>query len=160
MSSAYAILISLGVCGIAAALEGACAGRNVKSYFSRLKSPPYSPPLWVWYIIGVLYYGTFFLVVYRILTRGNNSSLANMTLALVLAMMLANALWNYLFFRAQKLFVSVLVTFLAPIMDLLLLVCLIQLDRVAAWALIPYLMYRVFSLWWAYGLWKMNRDTA
>jgi tryptophan-rich sensory protein len=160
MSSAYAILISLGVCGIAAALEGACAGRNVKSYFARLKSPPYSPPLWVWYIIGGLYYGTFFVVVYRILTRGNNSSLANMTLALVLAMMLANALWNYLFFRAQKLFVSVLVTFLAPILDLLLLACLTQLDRVAAWALIPYLTYRVFSLWWAYGLWKINRDTA
>ena len=67
------------------------------------------------------------------------------------------ALWNYLFFRVQKLFMSVLVTFLAPVMDLVLLICLIRLDRVAAWALIPYLMYRLYSLWWAYGLWKMNR---
>jgi translocator protein len=160
MSSAYAILVSVGVCGIAAALEGACAGHNVKSYFAKLKSPPYSPPLWVWYIVGGLYYGTFFFVVYRVLTGGNNSSLANTTIAAVLAMMLANALWNYLFFRAQKLFVSVLVTFLAPVMDLVLLMCLIRLDPVAAWILIPYLMYRVYSLWWAYGLWKMNRSTA
>lgn len=75
-------------------------------------------------------------------------------------MMLANALWNYLFFRAQKLFASVLVAFLAPVMDLVLLVCLMRLDRLAAWALIPYLIYRVYSLWWAYGLWKLNRDTA
>jgi translocator protein len=160
MSSTYATLVSGGVCVIAAALEGACAGRNVKSYFAKLKSPPYSPPLWVWYIVGGLYYGTFFLVVYRVLTRGNNSSLAKTTLVVVLAMMLANALWNYLFFRAQKLFASVLVAFLAPVMDLVLLVCLMRLDRLAAWALIPYLIYRVYSLWWAYGLWKLNRDTA
>jgi tryptophan-rich sensory protein len=160
MSTGYAILVSLGVCGIAAALEGLCAGHNVKSYFAKLKSPPYSPPLWVWYIVGGLYYGTFFFVVYRVLTRGSSSSLANTTIAVVLAMMLANALWNYLFFRAQKLAVSVLVTFLAPMMDLVLLICLIRLDRVAAWALMPYLMYRVYSLWWAYGLWKMNRSAA
>lgn len=156
MSSNYALLVSLGVCAIAAALEGACAGNNVKAYFAKLKSPRYSPPLWVWYIIGGLYYATFFFVVYRILTRGANSSLAITTLAVVLVMMLANALWNYLFFRAQKLFISVLVAFLAPVMDLVLLICLIRLDRVAAWALIPYLIYRVYSVWWAYGFWKLN----
>jgi len=55
------------------------------------------------------------------------------------------ALWNYLFFRVQKLFMSVLVTFLAAVMDLVLLICLIRLDRVAAWALIPYLMYRLLE---------------
>jgi benzodiazapine receptor len=160
MSSAHAILVSLGVCGIAAALEGACAGQNVKSYFAKLKSPPYSPPMWVWYIIGGLYYGTFFFVVYRILTRGNNSSLAQGTIAVVVAMMLGNALWNYLFFRARKLLISVLVTFLAPVMDLVLLICLIKLDRVAAWALTAYLIYRVYSVWWAYGLWRLNLEVA
>jgi tryptophan-rich sensory protein len=66
MSSGSALLASLGICAIAAALEGACAGNNVKAYFAKLKSPRYSPPLWVWYIIGALYYGTFFFVVYRI----------------------------------------------------------------------------------------------
>ena len=141
-------------------MEGVCAGPNVRSYFAKLKSPSYSPPLWVWYIIGGLYYTTFFFVLYRMLTRTSNSVLTSTTIAIVLAMMLANALWNYVFFRAQKLFMSLVVAFLAPVMDLVLLVCLIQLDRVAAWALIPYLMYRLYSLWWGYGLWKMNRRPA
>ena len=160
MSSGSALLASLGVCAIAAALEGACAGNNVKAYFAKLKSPRYSPPLWVWYIIGGLYYGTFFFVLYRMLSRGANSSWANATLAVVLVMMLANALWNYLFFRAQKLFASVLLTFFAPVMDLVLLICLIRLDRVAAWALVPYLIYRGYSVWWAYRFWKLNPDAA
>jgi tryptophan-rich sensory protein len=160
MSPVHATLVSLGVCAVAAALEGACAGQEVKSYFAKLTSPPYSPPMWVWYIIGGLYYGTFFFVVYRILTRGNNSSLAEGTFALVLAMLLGNGLWNYLFFRARKLFMSVLVTFLAPVMDLVLLICLIKLDRVAARALMPYLIYRVYSVWWAYRLWRLNPEVG
>jgi tryptophan-rich sensory protein len=75
-------------------------------------------------------------------------------------MLLGNGLWNYLFFRARKLFMSVLVTFLAPVMDLVLLICLIKLDRAAAWALTPYLIYRVYSVWWAYGLWRLNPEVV
>jgi tryptophan-rich sensory protein len=157
MSNTFAILISLGACAAAAGLEGICAGTEVKSFFAKLKSPDYSPPLWVWYIIGGLYYVTFFVVLLRVLTLDNRSALVNITLTLVAALMVANALWNYLFFRVQRLFASVVLTFLAPIMDGVLLVCLIQLDAVAAYFLIPYLLYRLYSLWWAYGLWKLNR---
>jgi tryptophan-rich sensory protein len=160
MSTSYAVVTSLFVCAAAAGLEGICAGTEVKSLFARLKSPAYSPPLWVWYIIGALYYVTFFFVLFRILTRGHSSGLTNLTFGLVVVMMAANALWNYVFFRAQKLFASVVVTFVAPVVDLGLLVCLMQLDRVAAWALIPYLIYRSYSLWWAYRFWQLNRDSA
>jgi translocator protein len=160
MSSFYSILISLGICVVAAALEGVCAGKDVKSYLARLRSPAYSPPLWAWYIIGGLYYATFCFVLYRILTGGSNSMLTRTTLVLVLAMMLANALWNLVFFRAQNLSLSLLLAFLAPVFDVILFLFLLQLDRLAAWALIPYLIYRLYSLWWAAALWKINRSPA
>jgi len=43
-------------------------------------------------------------------------------------------------------------------MDLALLICLIQLDKVAAWALVPYLLYRLYSLWW--GLRFMENESS
>lgn len=54
MSVTYAILCSLGICVGAAALEGACAGPNVRKFFFQVRMPPDSPPLWVWIIIGAL----------------------------------------------------------------------------------------------------------
>jgi hypothetical protein len=39
MATKYALLISIGVCVFAAALEGACAKKNVKSYFAALRAP-------------------------------------------------------------------------------------------------------------------------
>ena len=156
MATKYALLVSIGVCVLAAALEGACAGKNVKSYFATLRSPSYAAPLWVWYIIGVGYYATFFFVLFRILKLHTDSLLKPVTISLVVCMMIANALWNYVFFRARKLFLAFLSGSAAPFLDAALLLCLASLDRVTAWSIVPYLLYRVYAVYWGYALWKMN----
>lgn len=156
MTVTSAILISLGVCVIAATLEGVCAGKNVKLFFTKLRFPRYSAPLWLWSIIGGLYYIIFCFVIYRLLRLGNDSSLWYASLMLILFMMLVNALTNYIIFRAQNLRLSFIIGNLFPIMDITLFICLVQLDKVAAWSLIPYLIYRIYALWWGYGLWKLN----
>jgi benzodiazapine receptor len=153
----YALFISIGVCVLAAALEGACAGNNVKAYFARLRSPAYAPPFFVWIIIGIGYYLTFFFVLYRLLKLNTDSILKPATLGLVWFMMTANALWNYVFFRAQKLFVAFVTGSAAPLFDAALFICLFRLDRMAAWSLVPYLLYRVYAVYWGYALWKLNR---
>jgi translocator protein len=160
VSPVYAFVISLAACVIAAALEGACAGSDVKAYFDSLRLPRYSAPLWVWYFIGVVYYAIFFFVIFRTLRHGNDSALKYATLALVSMMMLVNAFWNYLFFRARNLAVSLVLASLFPVLDIGLLLCLVYLDSPAAWSLVPYLLYRVYALWWGYGLWKFNGGPA
>lgn len=160
MSAGYAILVSLGVCVMAAVLEGVCAGKNVKAFFATLRFPPYSAPLWVWSLIGALYYAIFCFVLYRLLRLGGDSSLRRAALALIMFMMIVNALTNYVIFRARNLRLSFIVGTLFPVMDVALFILLIQLDEVAVWALIPYLLYRVYALWWGYALWKINDRVA
>ena len=157
MSIPTALLISLGTCVAAAVLEGLCSGKGVKEYFAKLKFPRYSAPLWVWYIIGGVYYLVFLFVIYRILRQNTDDFLTQATLVFIFFMMVLNALWNYVFFRAQNMFVSFVVASLFPLLDLILLILLIKLDTVAAWALVPYLIYRVYGVWWGYGFWKENR---
>jgi tryptophan-rich sensory protein len=157
MSAGYAILFSIIVCVVAAVLEGACAGKNVKPFFATLEFPRYSAPLWVWSIIGGGYYLVFWFVTYRIL-RLDSLPMRNATIALVVFMMIANALSNYVIFRAKDLWRSFLIGAVAPLFDATLLVCLIQLDSLAAWVLVPYLIYRVYGVWWGYEVWKLNRS--
>ena len=156
MSAGYAILISVGACVLAAALEGACAGKNVKAFYAELRFPRYSAPLWVWGIIGGLYYLIFWFVLYRLLRLDSDSALRGAALALLLFMMVVNALTNYVIFRARNLRLSFIIGNLFPIMDMALFVCLLRLDKVAAWVLIPYLLYRIYAVWWGYSLWRLN----
>ena len=156
MSASYALLISLITCVLAAGLEGLCAGKNVKSFFKELRFPAYSPPLWLWSIIGGLYYVIFCFVLFRLLQLDGRSVLRTAAFALVLLMMIVNALANYVIFRAKNLHLNFIIGALFPLMDVMLLICLVQLDTLAAWSLIPYLLYRIYAVWWCYGLWKLN----
>jgi tryptophan-rich sensory protein len=159
MSAGYAIIISLAVCVLAAALEGLCAGRNVKSFYASLRFPAYSAPLWVWSIIGGVYYIIFWFVLYRLL-RLESSALRTTALALMVFMMIVNALTNYVIFRARNLRLSFIVGCLFPSMDVTLLILLVQLDTFAVWSLVPYLIYRIYAVWWGYASWKLNRPSA
>lgn len=158
MSSGYALLISVGACVVAAALEGACAGKNVKAFYAELRFPRYSAPLWVWGIIGGLYYVIFWFVLYRLLRLGGDSAFRVAALALILFMMAVNALTNYVIFRARNLGLSFIIGNLFPIMDVTLFILLMRLERLTAWSLIPYLLYRIYAVWWGYSLWKLNDD--
>ncbi len=155
-----AALISLGACAAAAMLEGVCAGRQVKSYFAKLRFPPYSAPLRLWYVIGGLYYAICFFVIYRVLRHEADGGLKCGALTLTSLMMAVNAFWNYVFFRARNLFGSFVIGSLYPVIAVALFACLTRFDGVAAWSVVPYLLYQIYALWWGYGLWKVNREAA
>ena len=152
-----AIIIAAGICVLMAALEGLCAGKNVKSFYAELRFPRYSAPLWVWTIIGGVYYVIFWFVLCRLLLMESRSTLWFSAFALILFMMILNALTNYVIFRARNIGLSFFVTCVFPLLDVALFVYLLRLNKLAAWSLIPYLMYRVYSVWWGYRLWQLNR---
>ncbi|MFN7949896.1 MAG: tryptophan-rich sensory protein [Blastocatellia bacterium] len=160
MTTGYAVITAIGICLVAAALEGVCAGSQVKPFFARLRFPPYSAPLWLWSIIGGLYYVIFWFILYRLLKLDGGAALKSVALALILVMMVINALTNYLIFRAQNLRFSFIVGAFFPVLDAALFLCLMRLDQTAASSLIPYLLYRVYAVWWGYGLWKLNGRTT
>jgi tryptophan-rich sensory protein len=156
MSFATSVSVSVAVCVLAATLEGICAGRNVKSFFAQLQFPPYSAPLWVWSIIGGVYYLIFGFVTYRLLRLGSESALRATALVLILLMMAANAATNYIIFRARNLRASFIVGCLFPLLDISLFACVLRLDTVAAESLVPYLLYRIYAVFWGYQIWKLN----
>ena len=159
MSALYAVMSSLIICGTAAGLEGACAGNNVKSFFATLRFPRYSAPLWAWTIIGAIYYLIFFFIIYRLLRLGSYDPLWRGAFALVVFMMVVNALTNYVIFRARNLHLSFVIGAIFPVMDLTLFALLLRLDQTAALAMIPYLLYRVYAVFWGYALWRVNQAT-
>jgi tryptophan-rich sensory protein len=128
----------------------------VKAFYAELRFPRYSAPLWAWAVIGALYYLIFWFVLYRLLRLDIESALGDAALTLIVFMMAVNALTNYVIFRARNLRLSMIIGNVFPLMDAALFLCLLRLDRAAARTLIPYLLYRIYALWWGYGLWKLN----
>ena len=144
------------ICGLAAALEGVCAGNNVKSFFATLRFPRHSAPLWVWTIIGGGYYLIFFFLIYRLFRLTDYSTRWYVTLGLIVFMMIVNGLTNYVIFRARNLRLSFIIGAIFPVLDITLLLLMTSLDQTAALAMVPYLLYRVYAVFWGYSVWQAN----
>jgi len=153
----HSLLTAVAICIVSAAIEGLCAGTHVRVFFAMLRAPKYSAPLPIWYAIGVGYYLIFGFILYRLLILRGPTGWVQSALILILVMMLANALWNLIFFRARNLYLAFVVGSAAPVPDVLLFLCLLRLDRIAGLALVPYLAYRAYAVWWGYALWVANR---
>lgn len=154
MNSAF--LYSLVICATSATLEGILAGRGVQARFADLRLPQYSPPLPVWFVIGGVFYVICFTVLYRLFSLPA-SGLRYAALALLVGMMLMNALWNYVFFRLRDLSLSFVACLPYGLMAVALFVLTLKLDRLAALALLPYVLYLGYAGAWGYGLWRLNR---
>jgi tryptophan-rich sensory protein len=65
-----------------------------------------------------------------------------------------------MFSSARDLYAGFVSGSLALILDLALFICLLLLDKTAAWVLVPYLIYQLYAVSLGYELWKMNRSLS
>jgi len=152
----HAIIYSLAICGLGAVLEGAFAGSGIRKRLASLRRPSYAAPFWGWMVIGVLYYLICFSVLYRLFLLPTSPG-RTAAFALIGAFMFINALWNYFFFRTRNLFHAYLLGLpYGAVAISLFLLLLLRLDRVAAWCLLPYLLYLFYANLWGYRIWKLN----
>lgn len=157
MSIALAVLITLAICAVSAILEGVMAGGNVKPYFAGLQQPRHAVSLKAWYAIGGLYYIVCGVVLYRMLRHPEDRDIRTIAFALIVVMMSANAIWNYIFFRARNLFISFLAFGPYIVVTLSLIVTLSRFDQISAALIFLYLLYLVYAITWSYKLWNLNR---
>ena len=111
----------------------------------------------MWTIIGAGYYLIFFFLIYRLLRLSSYSTRWYVTLGLIGFMMTVNGLTNYVIFRARNLRLSFIIGAIFPVLDIALFILLTTLDQTAALTLIPYLVYRVYAVFWGYSLWLANQ---
>jgi len=151
---------ALAACMAAALLEGLLAGRQVRARFSELRLPRLAPPLWVWTVIGGLYYVLFFCLIESLLSRPSQGLWTSAAITLTVSLLLANACWNWIFFRRKDLHLSF--TFFLPYSALAVTLSLILWHIHAAvwpWFTI-YLVYLGYATWWGHSVWRLNRDSG
>jgi tryptophan-rich sensory protein len=151
------VIGALALCIVSAVAEALFAGGGVKRRFEALRQPRYSPPLWTWGLIGVFYYAVCFVVLKALLEQADRGMLWYLTFSSALTMMMANAFWNFIFFRRGNLRASFLFFLGYSVLALGVLALLAVRDPRVALVFLGYVVYLVYAATWVYQLWHMNR---
>ena len=151
------LMAAAGTCVLTAVVEGLAAGKDVKRHLASLQQPRFAAPLWLWFVIGGLYYVVCFVLLVRLCPLTAHSVIARTAINLTMLLMLLNILWSFTFFRLRNLGLSAVVAgFYVPIASALL-VALWFVDRVAAIVFACYAIYLVYGTRWTMRIWRLNR---
>lgn len=148
-------LTAFVVCLLAVIAEGLLAGSNVREHFRRIKLPPKSPPMWLWIVIGLAYYGICFTILVRLFARAGGAD-RRIAISLLFLLLGANAFWNYLFFRAKNFFACLVFSLGYGVLAVALLLLLAEVDRPSAFVLLPYVVYLVYAGRLQHSIWRLN----
>lgn len=153
-------LLPLIICIAAAALEGALAGGGVRQRLAQLRMPPYSPPFFLWLVIGFLYYAICFVVLRHLLGPPELTPLRWCAFVLLIIILLANAFWSVVFFRWRDLRASFIGFIPYALVVVVLVALLFQLYPFGAALFTCYGIYLLYVTWWGYHLCRLNRPDA
>ena len=96
------LLVAIAICVLFALFGSALVGESLGNWYGTLDKPSFLVPLWVFYIVGAVYYVLFVTVLYRILTRVDDRRGRATSLALTIGVLFLNELWNYGFFGLES----------------------------------------------------------
>ncbi len=148
-------LIAAFICLAAIVAEGLLSGDASKALRS-IKQPSWALPLPAWIVIGLIYYAASFAALFRLLAGGLERPFAAAAFAALIAVLAANAAFNWIFFKRRDFRASFYYYFPYLALVATLIALLMQVDTLAAAMFLAYACYLPYALAWSYRVWKLN----
>ena len=146
------LFITLGIGGLASFHSD----RGVREWYSQLRKPPGTPPPWVfgpvWTTLYVLMPISAWLIWRQYSWAGGGPALM-----LFFGQLALNAAWSGIFFNARLpgvAFAAITVLWLAILFNMIVFYWLLPL---AAWLLLPYLLWVTYTGYLNFEIWRLNR---
>lgn len=154
--SALMLLAFLAICLAAGGLGGFFTANSVRTWYPQLRKPAGTPPSWVfgpvWTTLYVLMAVAAWLI-WREYGWGARSALL-----FFFAQLALNLAWSGIFFGSRLpgiAFFEIVVLWLAIAFTAIVFY---WLKPVAAYLLVPYLMWVTYASYLNFGLWRLNRE--
>ncbi len=129
---------------------------QISTWYPTLVKPFFSPPNWVFGPVWTLLYACMGFAAYRIWLQGMKKREHRIAMGIFLVQLGVNFLWSFIFFDRHNIpggFIDIAVMWL---LILYLVVKLEHIDRLASYAMIPYLLWVSFAMVLNYYLWLLN----
>lgn len=143
-------------------LLGFLSGRAVPSgdenqWYMALTKPELNPPGWVFPVVWSILYVMMGLALALVLSA-RGARLRSLAVALFMAQLVANLVWTPLFFGAHR--ISAALLLIIAILGLTILTTFVfaQVRRIAAWLLVPYMVWLGFAAVLNWRIGQLNPD--
>jgi len=144
---------AIGACYLAGLAGLLFVGADMAQWYGQIHKPPLSPPAWAFFPISLVLWGLMGVALGSIWC---STPLWHPYVGCFFVSLAFSAAWTMFFFG----FHTILIALIAIVSLIVILIALIlgawDMDRRAAYLLLPYLAWTLFALYLNAGIWYLN----
>lgn len=156
----WLLLFSLVLVSLVAYLGSTLTTPSINSWYAAINKPSFNPPNYifspVWTILFVLMAIAFFLILKACLTNGQDKKYFRAAYLSFGAQLLLNVYWSFLFFFAHEPGLAFFGLISLWSMIVVNIYYFSKIKKVAAYLLLPYLLWVTFAGVLNYAIWSLN----
>lgn len=135
-----ALILPLLVGGISAFLS-----MKGMAMYGEMAKPPLSPPPWVFSVAWTILYLLMGLASYLIMGSSKSPGIKTLALSIYGIQLVLNFMWSIIFFRWEEYLAAFIWLVVLWIAVIICAVMFYKINKVAAWLIIPYVLWLTFA---------------
>ncbi|TVR36190.1 MAG: tryptophan-rich sensory protein [Nitriliruptor sp.] len=140
-AAAVFLLVAFAAGGIGSITQGTEVGVR----YLALERPVWAPPSWLFGVVWPVLYLLIGVAAWRVWRAAGGVRAAGTALGLWLAQLVVNAVWPGVFFGLEAFGPAIAVILLLDVLVVATIVVFPRHDRLAAWLLVPYLVWILYA---------------
>ena len=149
------LVVLVGLCLAVGALGGWVTADSVKTWYTTINKPSFTPPNWVFGPVWTVLYVLMGVAAWRVWCKARPDQL-RVPLALFAVQLALNLAWSVVFFGAHRIGGAVVVIVGLEAALLATMVAFRRIDGLAALLLVPYALWVVFAAVLNIAAWQLN----
>jgi tryptophan-rich sensory protein len=150
------LVTSLVVCQCAGILGSVFTTPAIPTWYAALQKPAFTPPSWLFAPAWITLYLLMGIAAFFVWRAGLDNRWARVALLIFLIQLVLNALWSVVFFGLQSPLYGVIVIITLWIAILATIISFTRTSRLAAWLLVPYILWVSFASVLNISIWVLN----
>ncbi len=146
----------IGLSFLAGGVGNLLQGGDVGARYLLLDRPAWAPPSWAFGVVWPVLYVAIAVAGWRTWRAAGGLRPAAVALGLWSAQLLVNAVWPGVFFGLEAFGPAIAVIALLDVAVIATIAAMARIDRIAAWLLVPYLVWILYATALNTSIWALN----
>ena len=157
MSNIVKGIIAIAIPLLVGGASGFFTVTGVESWYQTIQKPSWNPPNWVFGPVWTTLYIMMGIALFLVWKEDTSQELKKIAIALFSVQLILNFFWSFIFFNLQQPGWALVEIIAMWFFILLTIFAFAQVNKTAAWLLVPYISWVSFATILNYSIWQLNR---
>lgn len=154
--NALSLLGFVVVCELVGIISSLFTISAIPTWYATLVKPALNPPSWVFGPVWTLLYLLMGIAAWQVWHQSSNKFAVKMAFGFFAGQLILNAAWSIIFFGGHNPAVSLVEIIALWLAVLGTIVTFAKVSKLAAWLLLPYILWVSFATYLNYAIWILN----